>query len=89
MTRGRFDLLTQLLACSNPAKGLNKIKGKMVVIKGYFFKKNHPLYPIQYIWDTVASACFKNYNPKKELSLDEAMVKYKGQKLPSDASSCP
>ena len=86
MTRGRFDILSQLLACCNPAKGLKKINGKK---ERYFFKKTHPLYPPQLIWDTIASACLTNYNPGKELSPDEAMVKYCQAFLPAIETNQP
>ena len=77
MTRGRFYLLSEVLACSDPATGPQHIRDKK---DRFMWMKAHPLYPLQIIWDTVSDNCLQNYNPQRELSLDEAMIKYKSTK---------
>ena len=39
------------------------------------------MYPLQVVWDTVVANCLANWNPVKQLALDEGMVKYKGSKV--------
>ena len=77
MTRGRFNMLSEVIVCTNPTKGPQMIMGKK---DHYMYMKTHPLYPLQLIWDTVTKLCLQNYNPEKELSLDEVMNRYKGSK---------
>ncbi|XP_038079307.1 piggyBac transposable element-derived protein 4-like [Patiria miniata] len=77
MMKNRFSMLSEVLACANPFKGPQQIRDKQ---NRNLYMKNHPLYRLQHIWDTVNKLCLDNYNPCKELTLDEATTKYKGGK---------
>ncbi|XP_033630239.1 piggyBac transposable element-derived protein 3-like [Asterias rubens] len=77
MTRNRFDTLNEYLACNDPQKDPELIKDKA---ERYCTKKKHPLYLLQPIWDKVRDQCLHQYNAARELTVDEAMIKYRGFK---------
>ena len=77
MKRNRFDVISQHLACNDPAKDPDLIRDKA---HRYLTKRRRPLYPLQPLWDKVRRRCLKNYRPARELAIDEAMIKYKGFK---------
>ncbi|XP_038057493.1 piggyBac transposable element-derived protein 5-like [Patiria miniata] len=66
MTRGRFNLIAEHLTCTNPGKMTKKADGK---------RDSDPLAPVKLIWNTVNDACKANYNPRRELCLDEVSLK--------------
>ncbi|XP_072051974.1 piggyBac transposable element-derived protein 4-like [Amphiura filiformis] len=81
MTRTRFEHLTSNLACTFPDENPNQVfRDNKVERKKY--KDAHPLWPLQSTWDAVRAACQDktHYQPRRELSLDEAMIGYKGNK---------
>ena len=77
MKRNRFDILSQHLACNRPEDDPELIRDKA---HRYLSKRTKPLYPLQPLWDKVRRRCLKNYNPGRELAIDEAMIKYRGFK---------
>lgn len=77
MKRNRYDTLSQHIACSNPDKSPDLIHDKA---HRYMAKKKNPLHPMKPVWEKVRHRCLKNYRPRRELTIDEAMVKYRGFK---------
>ena len=77
MKRHRFDALSQHISCNDSDKNPDLIRDK---VHRYHAKKKSPLHPILPAWDKVRRKCLRNYKPHRELSLDEAMVKYRGFK---------
>ncbi|XP_022089593.1 piggyBac transposable element-derived protein 4-like [Acanthaster planci] len=65
MTRARFNIISEHLACTNPIKLAQKAQGQ----------KDSLLAPVKLIWNTVNKACRANYNPRRELCLDEVLIK--------------
>ena len=82
MRRTRFYQLSRFLQCTDPAKNPANKPKETAAEKQKFFLDTHkkPLYPLQEIWDSVLNQCQANYNPRSELAIDEAMVRYKGYK---------
>ena len=85
MTRQRYDDVNAFLACNDPALDPENYPTEdptMFTDKKhkYCWMRNHPLYPLQPVWDTVLECCQKNYNMARHISIDEAMVKYSGFK---------
>lgn len=76
MTRGRFNILSEVLACANPKKGPKTIKNPQ---QRWAYMMTHPMYPLEIVWDTVLANCLANWNPRKELSMDETTLLYKCQ----------
>ena len=77
MSRNRFDQLNQSWSCNDPGKDPQKIRDKG---HRFIYMRTHPLYPLQPIWDEVRKRCLQKYHPQKDLSIDEAMIKYRGFK---------
>ena len=79
MTQGRFNLLSEVIACCDPRKGPHQIRSGQ---QWWAYMKAHPMYmyTVEKIWDTVVGNCLDNWSPGQELALDEGMVKYKGSK---------
>ena len=85
MTRQRYDDVNAFLACNDPALDPEKYPKEDPTMftdrkHKYCWMRNHPLYPLQPVWDTVLECCQKNYNMARHISIDEAMVKYSGFK---------
>ena len=76
MARNRFNVLNTFLACNDPDKDPSYFDKA----HQYRYKKRHPLYPLEPIWECVRQQCLHKYNPGKNLTIDEAMIKYRGFK---------
>ena len=77
MSRNRFDILNTHLACNDPDKDPSLLTDKG---HQYKLKTKHPLYPLEPLWDKVRQRCLHHYNALRELTIDEAMIKYRGFK---------
>ena len=77
MPRNRFDTINTHLACNNPEDDPALITNKS---HQHLYKRKHPLYPLQPVWDKVRQRCLRRYNALRELTIDEAMIKYRGFK---------
>ncbi|GAG94074.1 unnamed protein product, partial [marine sediment metagenome] len=42
-----------------------------------------PTYPLRKLWKKVVKNCRRKYHPRRQLALDEAMIRYKGHKSPA------
>ncbi|KAJ8038264.1 Folylpolyglutamate synthase, mitochondrial [Holothuria leucospilota] len=82
MKKNRFEELSQYLACHNPETSPDDWPQTTSEERGrrYTYMKEHPVYPVQELWDIVASNCRTKWNPLADLAIDEAMIKYKGFK---------
>ncbi len=82
MTRRRFDELSANLACSDPGNDPTDMPSTTKEERAAKFKyiRSHPLFHLQRIWDTVLEQCRTKYNCLRELSIDEAMIPYRGFK---------
>ena len=82
MTKKPFTDLSSHLGCLDPAKDLKCMPSKETKEKQDKFNyiRSHALFYIQYIWDTVLEMCCTKYNSLSELSIDEAMMPYRGFK---------
>ena len=68
MTRDRFDKISQYLHCCDST--LNPKHGE----------PNHDqLHHVRNIMDIISEACLRNYNPHREQTVDEAMIKFRGR----------
>ena len=82
MKKKRFQDLSAQLACSNPDKDpiLMPSTNSKESQKKFLFIRKHPLFYFQKVWNTVLDCCRQNYICKRELSIDEAMIPYRGFK---------
>ena len=77
MTRNRFDSISQFLVCNDASKDPSLIQDKA---HRYNAKLKHPLFHVQPVWDKVRKQCLSKYVPDRELTIDEAMIRYRGFK---------
>ena len=82
MPRNWFDILSRYLQGCSPEDNLDNKPETTAEERREKRKlmKEKPCWPIQRVWDTVVKKCVENYNPLRNLSIDEAMVRYKGFK---------
>ncbi|XP_071802409.1 piggyBac transposable element-derived protein 4-like [Asterias amurensis] len=74
MLRERFCLLSEVLSCANPKKGPKSIQNPQ---QRWAYMIAQPMYPLQVVWDTVVANCLDNWNPGKQIALDEATMIFK------------
>ena len=78
----RFQQLSSHLACADPdtnpenwpVETSEERKGRRE------YMRSHPTYPVRKMWKKVVKNCRRKYHPGRQLSLDEAMIRYKGHK---------
>ena len=82
MSSDRFDRLSSNLACSNPKKDPVKMPSDTTRQSQdkYNYIRSHALFYLQKVWNAVSLNCRTKYNCLRELSIDEAMIPYKGFK---------
>ena len=82
LTRKRFISLSMYLRCTNPDDDPNNWSMETADECAHFYNhtKKHPLYKVQPLWDDVLRRCQENFHLGKNLSIDEAMIRYKGFK---------
>ena len=82
MKKNRFEELSQYLACHNPETSPDNWPQTTSEERGrrHVFIRDHPVYPVQELWDAVTNNCRTKWNPLVDLAIDEAMIKYKGFK---------
>ena len=82
MTKNRFQDISGSLACSHPDRDPIDMPSSTTREKQnkYNFIHAHPKFHFQKIWDTVLECCRSQYTCLRNLSIDEAMIPYRGFK---------
>ena len=80
MSRHRFETLSGSLSCADPTTDPKRWRAETQEEKERKFNyiRKHPLDRVQSAWDTVQQSCREKYNCLPQITLDEAMVPYKG-----------
>jgi hypothetical protein len=82
MSLKRFQNLSLCMALSNPVDNPDSWSRKTPAQKKSYraYVKKHPVYPVEPTWNLVREMCCSQYKLRREISIDEAMIGYKGTK---------
>ncbi|XP_072049940.1 piggyBac transposable element-derived protein 4-like [Amphiura filiformis] len=82
MSKNRFNFISSHITCCSPHDDLERLPERTQDEKRSKKrqKRNAPFWPIRSLWEEVLRNCQTKYRCVRDLSIDEAMVRYKGFK---------
>ncbi|XP_071803642.1 uncharacterized protein [Asterias amurensis] len=73
MSRNRFDALNNHLTCNDPDIDPAHFHDPAHRVR---YKMKHPVYPLEPMWEKVRRRCLRRYNANRELTIDDATIKF-------------